>query len=77
VAELTTPARASLAAHISSWIARRQRAISNVVHAGGDAIARAQGWEITASTGRLGFGARSYRAPRFGQLKAQRAHADW
>ena len=46
-------------------IARFQRYLSDRVHASGDALAREDGWAITATTGRLGFGARCYRDPRF------------
>ena len=31
----------------------------------------AQGWTVTASTGRFGFGARTYRDPRFDSLRRQ------
>jgi hypothetical protein len=52
-------------ARVSAWICRHQRELSIQVHAAGDKRARAYGWEITESTGRFGFGARSYRDPRF------------
>jgi hypothetical protein len=51
----------------AEWFARLQRHLSDRVFAGGDAFARRNGWEITKTTGRFGFGARSYRDPRFGQ----------
>ena len=52
------------------WFARLQRQLSDRVFADGDAFARRNGWEITKTTGRSGFGARSYRDPRFGPRAA-------
>ena len=52
---------------LAGWIARLERQLSDRVFADGDAFAREHGWEITKTIGRLGFGARSYRDPRFGQ----------
>jgi hypothetical protein len=52
------------------WVARLLRQLSDRVFAGGDAFARENGWEITKTTGRFGFGARSYRDPRFGPRTA-------
>ena len=52
---------------LAARMVRLQRQLSDRVHAGGDAFARQQGWEIAGATGRLGFGARVYRDPRFGQ----------
>jgi hypothetical protein len=57
----------SVLRRLAGWIARLQRQLSGRVFAGGDALAREHGWEITKTTGRFGFGARSYRDPRFGQ----------
>jgi len=48
-------------------IARLQRQLSDRLFAKGDAFARERGWEITKSTGRFGFGSRTYRDPRSGQ----------
>jgi hypothetical protein len=56
-----------------TWIGRRQRELSDRVHAAGDEYARQHGWEITKSTGRFGFGARSYRDPRFDDRRWQLA----
>lgn len=61
----TAPTRARIAARIISWIGRRQSELSNRIHAAGEAEARQNGWTVTKSTGRLGFGVRSYRDPRF------------
>jgi hypothetical protein len=51
----------------AAWIARLQRQLTDRIFADGDAFAHEHGWEITKTTGRFGFGARSYRDPRFGQ----------
>jgi hypothetical protein len=61
--------RAGIAARISMWVGRRQRELSARVHASGDERARRCGWTVIESTGRLGFGARSYRDPRFGERR--------
>jgi hypothetical protein len=50
---------------ISTWIGRRQQDLSDRAHSAADDQARQHGWEITTSTGRFGFGARSYHDPRF------------
>jgi hypothetical protein len=55
---------------VSAWIARRQQQFSDQLHADEDALARERGWTITTTTGRLGFGGRVYRDPRFDQLTA-------
>ena len=60
----------SVPRRLAGWIARLQRQLSGRVFADGDAFAREHGWEITTTTGRLGFGARRYRDPRFGQRAA-------
>jgi hypothetical protein len=57
---------------LAAWIAQLQRQLSDRLFAEGDTFARGQGWEITKSTGRFGFGARIYRDPRFGQRAAAR-----
>ena len=54
----------------AEWVARLLRQLSDLVFADGDAFARRNGWEITKTTGRSGFGARSYPDPRFGQRAA-------
>jgi hypothetical protein len=48
------------------WVAHLQRQLSDRVFARADAFARENGWEITKTTGQFGFGAHSYRDPRFG-----------
>ena len=50
---------------LSAAIGRGQTVLSDRVHAEGDIQAACQGWEITACTGRFGFGTRSYHDPRF------------
>lgn len=60
---ITIHTRAGIAARISGWVGRRQRDLSDRVHAAGDAVARQHGWTVTATTGRFGFGARIYRDP--------------
>lgn len=50
----------------SEWVARLLWQLSDRVFAGGDAFARKNGWQITKTGGRFGFGARKYRDPRFG-----------
>jgi hypothetical protein len=54
----------------AGWLARLQRRLSDRVFAAGDAFARQNRWQITKTTGRFGFGARSYRDPRFGPRAA-------
>jgi hypothetical protein len=54
----------------AGWVARLLRQLSDRVFAGGDVFALRNGWEITKTTGRFGFGARSYRDPRFGPRTA-------
>jgi hypothetical protein len=61
---------AGVTGRISAWIARLQQQLSDRLHANGDALARQRGWTITTTTGRLGFGGRVYRDPRFDQLAA-------
>jgi hypothetical protein len=61
------PAQApELAVDPAGWIARFKRLLSDRVFASADAFARQHGWEITKTTTWSGFGARSYRDPRFG-----------
>ena len=58
------------AIRISAWIGRRQRELSDRVHAAGDAAARQHGWTVT-TTRRFGLGARTYRDPRFDDRRRQ------
>ena len=60
---------------LTAWIERRQRDYSDELHQASDALADAQDWTITRTTDVFGCGARTYRDPRFDQLKAQRAAA--
>jgi hypothetical protein len=57
------------------WIRRIQERLSNRVHAQGDAFAEQAGWTTTKTAGRLGFGARVYRDPRFSQRQARATEA--
>jgi hypothetical protein len=54
----------------ADWIAGLLRQLSDRIFADGDAFARDNGWQITKTTGRFGFGVRSYRDPRFGPRTA-------
>jgi hypothetical protein len=63
--------RRGIAARIIVWVSARQRELSDRVHAAGDAAAGQHGWTVTAATGRFGFGARSYRDPRFDARRRQ------
>lgn len=63
--EYTGAVTVSVARRVADWISAQRRAISDHAHTSGDAYAGAQGWTVTASTGRFGFGARTYRDPRF------------
>ncbi len=51
---------------LADWLARKQDGLSTRVHAAGDAAMAQAGLTVTASTGRFGFGARTYRHPGFG-----------
>jgi len=53
--------RTAIGAHTGA-VAER---LSDRIHAADDDHARAQGWEITQTPGRLGLTGRSYRDPRF------------
>jgi hypothetical protein len=63
--EIATRPRAGLTARITRWVRRYQRELSARVLAAGDERARRHGWEVMESTGRFGFGTRTYRDPRF------------
>lgn len=63
--------RAGILTWMAAWIGRCQREMSDRVHAAGEECALQHGWEVTKSTGRFGFGARSYRDPRFGDRRWQ------
>jgi hypothetical protein len=71
VAATTARRQAGILAQMPAWIGRRQRELSDPVYAAGDAAARQHGWTVTATTGRFGFGGRSYRDPRFDNRRQQ------
>jgi hypothetical protein len=50
------------------------RELSGRAHATADGRARALGWEVTETSGRLGLSGRRYRDPRFGARPAQQRH---
>lgn len=61
-----TPGRPAMRrSRLLATLRRRQRHLSDRVHAAGDALAAGHGWTITQTTGTFGFGARTYRDPRF------------
>jgi hypothetical protein len=66
--------RAGVVARASAWVRRRQGDLSDRVHAAADERARHYGWEVTGSTGRFGFGARTYQDPRFDGRSRQLSH---
>ena len=75
---MSTAWRHELSKYRAGWVARLLRQLSDRVFAGSDAFARENGWEITKTTGWFGFGARSYRDPRFGpRPKAARQGAEY
>ena len=65
MAETAIGPAAGTAARISARIRRSQLGMSSRIHAAGDERARRHGWTVTATTGRFGFEARSYRDARF------------
>ena len=72
--QITIHRRAGAVARASTWVRGRQGDLSNRVHAATDERARRYGWEVTRSTGRFGFGARTYRDPRFDGRRRQPSH---
>jgi hypothetical protein len=60
----------SVPRRLARWIARLQQPLSDRLFADADAFAREHGWQLTRTTGQFGFGARTYRDPRFGQHPA-------
>jgi len=62
---ITIHSPAGIMARISAWARRHQRDLSDRIHASADERARRHGWEVNKSTGRFGFGTRTYRDPRF------------
>ena len=71
--ETTNRTRTAIAARIPVWVRRCQRNLSARIHAAGDDRARRYGWDVTETTGRFGFEARSYRDPRFAGRRRQLA----
>jgi hypothetical protein len=73
IAEATSapPAGARLFRRIANAIGAWQENVSDRTHADDDYRAQAMGWTVTRSTGRFGFGARTYRDPRMGCLAAR------
>jgi hypothetical protein len=69
--ETTTGAQGGTVARLAAWIGRCQRELSARIHRAGDERARRYGWEVKESTGRFGFGARTYRDPRFDDRRRQ------
>jgi hypothetical protein len=69
--DITIHTRAGIGARISGCVGRRQRDLSDRVHAAGDALARQHGWTVTATTEWFGFGGRIYRDPRFDDRRQQ------
>jgi hypothetical protein len=65
------PTGAGLLRRIATAIGAWQENVSDRAHASGDARACAQGWTVTRSAGRFGFGARTYRDPRMNSLAAR------
>jgi hypothetical protein len=62
---------------LAGWLGRKQEALSTCVHAAGDSRMARRGLIVTWSTGRFGFGARTYRHPGFDRLPgADRTTAD-
>jgi hypothetical protein len=57
-----------LLSRLAAWTARPLERLSDRIHAGGDAIARKNGWEITREKRSFGFSARTYHDPRFAYL---------
>jgi hypothetical protein len=64
-----------LLSRLAAWTTRPLERLSDRLHAGGEAIARQHGWEITRATGRLGLGARTYHDPRFTQQALGTGHS--
>jgi hypothetical protein len=60
---------------LAAWAARPLERLSDRIHAGGEAVARQHGWEITRTTGRLGLGTRTYHDPRFSQRALGTGHS--
>jgi hypothetical protein len=55
---------------LATRIGQFQQRLSDRIFAGADVLAHEHGWTITKTTGRFGFGARTYRDLRFDQRAA-------
>ncbi len=60
---------------IADLVRATARKLSDRVHAAADDHARAQGWMVTETPGRLGLSGRSYRDPRFTARRQDRPDA--
>jgi hypothetical protein len=69
--QITIHLWAGAVARASTWARSRQGGLSDRVHAAADERARRYGWQVTKSTERFGFGARTYRDPRFDGRRRQ------
>jgi hypothetical protein len=58
---------------IADLVRATARKFSDHAHAAADDRARALGWEVTETSGRLGLSGRSYRDPRFDTRADQQA----
>lgn len=67
-----TATRSHPITRLAALIAQRHRRLSDRLHADGDMVARERGWDITVTTGRLGFVGRIYRDHRFATRAASR-----
>jgi hypothetical protein len=61
--DITIHTRAGIAARISGWVGRRQRDLSDRVHAAGDAVARQHGWTVRRPQGGSASGCASTGIP--------------
>jgi hypothetical protein len=60
--------------HLARRKTRFRQRMSERLFAGGDALVREHGWEVRETTGRFGYGARTYRDPRFSRRMAAARH---
>ena len=55
---------------LATWLGRKQEALSTRLHGAGDSRMARRGLTVSSSTGRFGFGARTYRHPGFEGLQS-------